>query len=108
MQHRIDQMVELDETRGKAFEHNYKNQAKKNFDKFSRARPFQVGDLVLLWDQRKEKSGNQRKFDSLWLGSYINIGSVGPNSFHLSTLDGDPLKLPTNGQIVKLFYKDDI
>jgi hypothetical protein len=39
---------------------------------------FQVGDLVLLWDKRREKSVDHSKFDSLWLGPFSVHASVGP------------------------------
>lgn len=108
VQYRIDQIVELDETRRGAFEHCCKNQSrvKRNFDKSSRNRMFSNNDMVLLWDRRNEKPGNHGKFDSLWLGPYIIREAAGQNSYHLSTLDGEPLELPVNGQLLKLFYKE--
>ena len=110
VQNRIDQIVELDETRRTAFETACKNQSniKKSFDKCSRSRSLQVGDMVLLWDRKNEKPGKHKKFDSLWLGPYIIRDIAGPNSFHLSRLDGEPLHLPANGQMLKLFFRDDI
>ena len=54
VQHRIDQIVELDESRRRAFENCCKNQSKveRNFDKSSRNRGFSNTDMVLLWDRR--------------------------------------------------------
>jgi len=110
VQNRIDQIVELDEARRTAFDAICKNQSniKKSFDKFSRSRSLQVGDMVLLWDRKNKKPGKHKKFDSLWLGPYIIRDIARPNSFHLSRLDGKPLDLPANGQMLKLFFKDDI
>eukprot|EP00253_Pinus_taeda_P002057 PITA_02057 len=110
VQNRIDQIVELDEARRTAFDAICKNQSniKKSFDKNSRSRSLQVGDMVLLWDRKNEKPGKHKKFDSLWLGPYIIRDIAGPNSFHLSRLDGEPLDLPANGQMLKLFFEDDI
>eukprot|EP00253_Pinus_taeda_P012470 PITA_12470 len=110
VQNRIDQIVELDEARRTAFEAICKNQSniKKSFDKCSRSRSLQVGDMVLLWDRKNEKPGKHKKFDSLWLGPYIIRDIAGPNSFHLSRLDGEPLDLPANDQMLKLFFRDDI
>eukprot|EP00253_Pinus_taeda_P017139 PITA_17139 len=110
IQNRIDQIVELDEARRTAFEPICKNQSniKKSFDKCSRSRSLQVGDMVLLWDRKNEKPGKHKKFDSLWLGPYIIKDIAGPNSFYLSRLDGEPLDLPANGQMLKLFFRDDI
>ena len=47
-----------------------KNQEKiKNtFDHKAKGKIFTEGDLVLLWDKRKEKPGMHKKFDSLWGG----------------------------------------
>ena len=102
--------MELDEARRTTFDAICKNQSnlKKSFDKSSRYRSLQVGDMVLLWDRKNEKPGKHKKFDSLWLGPYIIRDIAGPNSFHLRKLDGEPLDLPTNGQMLKLFFKDDI
>eukprot|EP00253_Pinus_taeda_P034527 PITA_34527 len=110
VQNRIDQIVELDEACRTAFDAICKNQSNinKSFDKFSRSRSLQVGDMVLFWDPKNEKPGKHKKFDSLWLGLYIIRDIARPNSFHLSRLDGEPLDLPANGQMLKLFFKDDI
>jgi hypothetical protein len=88
--------------RRKAFDQSVKNQGKvkRAFDKSSRPRTFQKGDIVLLWDKRKEKPGKHGKFDSLWIGPYIIHDMVGPNSFYLSQLDGEKLNLPVNGQLL--------
>jgi hypothetical protein len=109
-QSRIDQLVELDEIRRKALDQSIKNQdkVKKTFDKSSRQRVFQEGDTVLLWDKRREKPGNHGKFDSLWTGPYIIQGTAGKNSFCLSRLDGEKLALPVNGQLLKLFFSENI
>ena len=50
VQNKIDQIVELDETRTKDFDSICKNKSniKKSFDKSSRSRSLQVGDMVLL------------------------------------------------------------
>eukprot|EP00253_Pinus_taeda_P023948 PITA_23948 len=110
VQNRIDQIVELDEACRTTFDTICKNQSniKKSFDKSSRSRSLQVGDMVLLWDRKNEKPGKHKKFDSLWLGPYIIRDIAGQNSFHLSRLDGEPLDLPANGQMLKLFFKNDI
>jgi hypothetical protein len=107
-QNRIDQIIELDESRRKALDQSIKNQEKikKTFDKSSRQRDFQTGDTVLLWDKRKEKPGSHGKFDSLWVGPYIIQDVAGNNSFVLSRLDGEKLPLPVNGQLLKLFFNE--
>eukprot|EP00253_Pinus_taeda_P006080 PITA_06080 len=110
VQNIIDQILELDEAHRTAFDSICKIEfnIKKSFDKSSRSRSLQVGDMVLLWDCKNEKPGKHKKFDNLWLGPYIIRDIVGPNSFHLRKLGGEPLDLPANGQILKLFFKYDI
>jgi hypothetical protein len=107
LQNRINQIIELDEKRRRAYDQNCRNQSKvkKAFDKSARQRDFIVGDTVLLWDKGREKLGKHGKFDSLWLGPYVIQEIAGPNSFHLSHLDGEPINIPRNGQQLKLFFR---
>jgi hypothetical protein len=44
---------------------------KKVFDRNTRGKSLQVGNLVLLWDERNEKVGDHNKFGILWLGPYL-------------------------------------
>jgi transposase InsO family protein len=107
---RMNEIIELDESRRKAFDQIVRNQdkVKRTFDKSSRPRNFQKDDTVLLWDKRHEKPGKHEKFDSLWTGPYIIQDVAGPNSFYLSRMDGEKLTLPVNGQLLKLFFNADI
>jgi hypothetical protein len=99
VQNRVNQVIELDEIRRKAYDHNCKNQSKvkKAFDRSARQRDFMIGDTFLLWDKGREKPGKHGKFDSLWLGPYLIREIAGPNSFHLSHLDGEPINIPGMG-----------
>ena len=56
------------------------------------------------------KMRNQENIRNLivWLGPYIIRDIAGPNSFYLSRLDGEPLDLPVNGKMLKMFFRDDI
>lgn len=56
------------------------------------------GDLVFLWDKRRELKGAHRKFKSLWKGLYMIHEVKGPNSFKLAYQDGFELPLSYNGQ----------
>ena len=73
VQNRINQLIELDENRRKAYDHSYTNQEKikRAFDKSTKQRGFNIGDTVLLLDKRKEKSSMHGKLDSLWMGPYV-------------------------------------
>jgi hypothetical protein len=95
LQGRIDQLVELDESRRNAFDQMVRNQdkIKGTFDHKARQRYLEEGDLVLMWDKRKEKPGMHKKFDGLWLGPYKIERKVGVNSFYLASLDGEKLPL---------------
>jgi hypothetical protein len=59
----INQIIELDENRRKAYDQSYKNQEKikRAFDKLARQRDFKIGDTMLLWDKGKEKPGQTWK-----------------------------------------------
>ena len=74
------------------------------FDKSTKPRPFKVGDTVLLWDKRREKSSKHGKFDNLWRGPFTICDLAGTNSFILNSMEGERLPLPMNGQYLKLFY----
>ena len=67
MEKRINQIIELDESRRVSLDHSLRHQEsmKGTFDKSARPRSFQIGDTVLLWDKRREKSGKHGKFDNL-------------------------------------------
>lgn len=76
---------------------------KRIFDRKSRSRKFMVGDLVLLWDKRREPKGAHKKFDSLWIGPFKITHEYGPNTFRLAYPDGTPLPIPYNGKDLKLY-----
>ena len=67
MEQRINQIIELDESRRAALDQSlrYQESMKGTFDKSARSRSFQIGDIVLLWDKRREKPGKHGKFDCL-------------------------------------------
>jgi hypothetical protein len=73
----VNQVIELDEIRRKAYDQNCRNQSKvkKAFDKLARQRDFMIGDTVFLWDKSREKPGKHVKFDSL-LTAYSTKGST--------------------------------
>lgn len=106
LESRIDQIVELDESRRDAFENIVTRQGKTKeyFDLRAKDREFKVGDMVLLWDKRSEKPGKHAKFDSLWLGPYVVSRTAGKNSCYLSTFEGEELLLPVNGRLLKIYF----
>ena len=106
MGRRINQIIELDESRRAALDQALRHQesVKGTFDKSAKPRPFKVGDMVLLRDKRREKSGKHGKSDSLWRGPFIICDLSEMNSFILNTMEGERLPLTMNGQHLKLFY----
>ena len=82
MEQRINQIIELDESRRAALDQSLRHQEsmKGTFDKSARPRSFQIGDTVLLWDKRREKPRKHGKFDSLWKGPFIIHDMAGTNS----------------------------
>jgi transposase InsO family protein len=106
IQGQINQLIELDEIRRNALGQMERNQEKiKNtFDHKAKERNFVEGDLVLLWDKRKEKPSMHKKFDSLWTGPYKIMSHAGTNSFNLGTVEGEALRLPVNALHIKRYY----
>jgi hypothetical protein len=74
-----------------------KDKIKGTFDHKERQRNFKDGDLVLMWDKRKEKPRMHKKFDSIWLGPYQIEKKSGINSFYFITPEGEKLPLHVNG-----------
>jgi hypothetical protein len=70
---RINQLIDLDESRRTALSQMARNQEKiKNtFDHKTKERDFAESDLVLLWDKTREKHGMHKKLDGLWTGPVI-------------------------------------
>ena len=108
LQGRIDQLIELDESRGGVLDQMARNQdkIKGTFDHKARERIFKGGQ-VLLWDKRKEKPGMHKKFDSLWGGPYKIRSCAGINSYNLETMEGEIFKLPVNALHLKHYYPPD-
>jgi len=77
---------------------------KNNFDHSEKERDFTEGDLVLLWDKRREKPDMHRKLDGLWTGPYKIMSHACTNSFNLGTMEGEALKLPMNALHIKRYY----
>ena len=66
MLRRIDQIIELNEIRDKAYDRGqvHHEKVKKTFDRRVKEEKFQIDDLVLKWDApNEEKHG---KFDHMW------------------------------------------
>jgi hypothetical protein len=105
---RIDQLIELDESRRKDLDQMARNQdkIKGTFDHKARQRNFEDGDLLLMWGKRKEKPRMHKKFDRLWFGPYRIEKKSGINSFYLTTPKGEKIPLPVNGYLLKPYFAE--
>jgi len=77
---------------------------KNTFDHKAKERDFKEGDLVLLWDKRREKPGMHKNLDGLWTGPYKIKSQTGINSFNLTTLEGEALKILLNAIHIKHYF----
>jgi hypothetical protein len=98
--------VELEESMKVSLSQMVKGQekVKNTFDHKEKERDFKEWDLVLLWDKRREKPGMHKKLDGLWIGPYNIMSQAGTNSFNLTMLEGEALKLPMNVIHIKNYF----
>ena len=102
MQRRLNQIIELEEKRNKAYDkvQIHQEKRKNTFDRRVKEEQFQIDDLVLKWDApREDKHG---KFDHVWVCPYVIAGHKGENAFLLEYLNGVSLESnPINGRFLK-------
>ena len=68
----MNQLVELEETRNQVNQRltKYQEKMKDLFDQHAKDKKMQVGDLVIIWDIRREEKGKHGKFDPLWFDPF--------------------------------------
>ena len=76
---------------------------KTRFDQTTTPRSFIEGDLVLLYDQEKDKLG-VGKLEPMWLGPYIVKKVLQKGAYELIDYEGNPLGKPRNGLYLKRYY----
>jgi hypothetical protein len=98
--------VELYESRRVSLSQTEKSQekVKNTFDHKENERDFKEGELVLLWDKRREKPGMHKKFDRLWTSPYKIMSQTGINSFNLKMIEGEALKLHVHAIHIKHYF----
>jgi hypothetical protein len=69
--------------------------------KFAGEKEFQIGYLVLKWDNPREDKGKHSKFQHFWLGPYLIKERIGLCTFLLQSLQGEIESLPVNDQVLK-------
>ena len=69
---RINQLVELEETRNQVNQRltDYQEKMKYLFYQHAKDRKLQIADLVLRWDIRRVEKGKHGKFDPLWFDPF--------------------------------------
>jgi hypothetical protein len=93
LENRINTLLKLEEVRmwEKHKLDQHQQIVKSWFDTSSSSKiNFNVGDLVLKWDKAHENKGENTKFQNLWLGPYVIYEKLGPSSFRLHNLEGQP------------------
>jgi hypothetical protein len=106
VEERLSQLVQLEEDRFVARFHQQvqKSREKAWHDRHIKWKKFQVGDLVLLYDNKfMQHPGNFRMH---WLGPYVIQQVTETGVAELETLNGEVLRGMVNGSQLKL-YRDD-
>ena len=103
---RLAQLNELEEKRGDVLQkiESHQTQMKRMFDKKASPRNFQLGNIVLKWDELKNRLGKHMKFNAMWAGLYIITGTLQHNAFHFFMLEGEELGILVNGIHLKQFF----
>jgi hypothetical protein len=103
---RLANLLNIEEQRDASLYQFSKHQVvvKRWFDKRAGIKDFRIYDLVLLWDKARERKGDHHKFERLWLGPYQIAEILDENIFRLSSLTGEPVPLPVNGQFLKHYF----
>ena len=104
MVRRIHQMVEVQQIREQVMNRAYHHQQKikQAFDRKSRKKEFEQGDLVLKWDAPRQDRGKHSKFDDLWFGPFNILEVFSNNTYRLQDLEGEEVfGGPVNGHFLK-------
>ena len=101
MSTRIDDLENLDETRLLALVGMYAKKCRRKqwFDKNLKSQKFAVGDLVLLYTLKKNKT----KLKKQGLGPYVIFELLSSGAMRLATLDGNQMATFINGNCLKKF-----
>ena len=76
---------------------------KAQYDRSVTPRNFSKGDLVLIYDQAKNKL-RARKFEPMWHGPYIFKRQLAKGAYELIDFDRVSLGKPRNGLYLKRYY----
>jgi hypothetical protein len=104
MVRRIHQMVEVKHIREQVMNRacSHQQKIKQTFDRKSREKDFELGDLVLKWDASRQDKGKHNKFDALWIGPFRISKVFSKNTYRLQDLEGkEVFNGPVNGHFLK-------
>ena len=104
---RIQQLVEVQQTRYQMLdkEHEHQQKIKQAFDRKARKRDVPLGDLVLKWDTPKQDKGKHSKFKALWIGPFKIFEMFSNKTYKLQNLEGvEVFGGPVNGHFLKNFF----
>jgi hypothetical protein len=104
---RIQQLVEVQQTREKLLDkaQDHQHKIKKTFDKKVSKKYFHLGDLVLKWDAPKQDKGKHGKFEALWIGPFKIYEVFSNKTYKLKNLeDSEVFVGPVNGHFLKKYF----
>jgi len=104
---KINQIIELNQDKEEV-QHKllqYQDKMKTLFDRKARERYFRQGDMVLIWDARREHNGKHAKFDNFWLASFKIAEVKGNGNFIIQNMEGKFFSLTINGQYLKHYIQ---
>ena len=75
------------------------------FDRRDQQKYFQIGDLVMQQDVKRQDKGKHGKFDNLQFGPFRVAQALDNNTFQRKNLDDEQVVgFPVNGHYLKHFY----
>lgn len=78
---------------------------KNIYDRKTKEDKFNIGDVVVCWDEWNEEKGNHDKFKKLWKGPYKISAFRGKNAYVLEEMNGQSyLGGEINGRLLKHYY----
>jgi predicted amidophosphoribosyltransferase len=104
---RIQQLVEVQQTREQLVDKGYDHQLKikQAFEKKVNKEDFELGDLVLKWDAPRQDKGKHGKFEALWTGPFKIFEVFSNNTFKFQNMENEEVfGGPVNGHFLKKYF----
>ncbi|XP_013614194.1 PREDICTED: uncharacterized protein K02A2.6-like [Brassica oleracea var. oleracea] len=102
----LDVLDEIEERRDQALLRiqNYQHQIESYYKKRVRARPLELGDLVMRKVFENTKELNAGKLGAMWEGPYKTVKVVKPGVYRLETSHGEAVPRAWNSMHLRRFY----